>query len=226
MRRYAVFFMSHCMAYDVREVTFEDNAKSVMVPIDTRFFFFIQSEEKTPEDVRLILYSFGAFPMHTFVYKGFDCTIENDTLYFIGKRVKDTVINAWAETETEWSLICGWDGSIEIVDSDKLNLQRRKMDDRGSRKEFWGYRDGETYIVALEPDGMVSSISWGENGTDRTVNRLFQQPNELMRDIKVVSKDHPEIYQEIESRIDEKEHEYFRKLADFCREEVNRMKTE
>ncbi len=220
MHRYAIFFMSHHRAFDFREVTQEDNANTVLIPCDTRFFMFVQSK-RDPEKLQSIFNACEVSNLEAYIEQFQELTIEDNMLYFIGQKINETIINTWAEIETQFSEI-QWNGTVRIMDTSILNLQVLGMPYRNGRKEFWGYHGDKVYIVALD-NGGISSMSWRGDGSSRVINHLFQQIGGVMSDIEVVSSSHPEIYLEILERIKglEKEHVYYKMLGDFCRKNTS-----
>lgn len=223
MKRYAVFFMTHHSIVDAREVTNETTETTVIVPIDTQFFLFTQTEN----DLRCVKRNFEQYKysvdFDTFIDYTFGLPIENETLYFIGEDNGYKIYNSRNNSYFPSVAVRNWGYKIKVIDPQKINHQKLKNLHK-TEKNYFTYRKGDrlssNYIVTLEPSGMVSSSSWNqENGEN---NSVFYHYNSLISNIKTVAADHPELYQAIIDHVDETDHIYFKKLADFCRIQIGK----
>ena len=225
MKRYAVFFMTHHSIVDTREVTNETTETTVIVPIDTQFFLFTQTEKnlscvKRSFSISEYSVDFGTIIDYTYT---FGLPIENETIFFIGEDNGYTIYNTCTDSYIPSDEVRNWEYKIKVIDPQRINHQKLK-DLHKTEKNFFTYRKGarlfSNYIVTLEPSGMVSSSSWNqENGES---NSVFYHYDSLISNIKTVAADHPELYQAIIDHVDETDHIYFKELANFCRSKIRK----
>ena len=217
--RYVVFFMTHKKVCDIREVSKATTPKTVLVPIDTQFFLFVQSDYEL-SDMEKCFYTTKCQTGEkewTTEYN-FGLPVENNKLFFIGKDKGCIIDNRLTGVFVNYDSISHWGMRIKVIAPKRLFLQTFEdhVMDRTERAVSHRINGlSAKYSVILESDGGVSSTRYVDGKCD--VKNIFFDYDDLISDIKVVAEEYPEIYKEIIDHVNENQHIYYRMIADFCR---------